>query len=184
MSSSGKPTLHLGLNQWLPNDKPERADFNSNNQKIDVAFNSITQEMTVVKQNINAQTFTSGTWTPVIMDSTLNTPAQKGEGTWKITDKSARLKGKITLSANTMTAYQAIITTPFSILFPTSLPLGNVDVDYLTLPTGATQVCIFPFSASYLTFRYMGSGIASGLIGGNRFSSTATIMFDITVDIP
>jgi len=40
MSSSGKPTLHLGLNQWFPNDKPERADFDSDNLKIDAAFSS------------------------------------------------------------------------------------------------------------------------------------------------
>jgi len=38
MSSSGTPTPHLGLNQWLPNDKPERADFNSDNQKIEAAM--------------------------------------------------------------------------------------------------------------------------------------------------
>jgi len=40
MSSTGKPTPHLGLNQWLPNDKPERVDFDSDNQKIDAAFSS------------------------------------------------------------------------------------------------------------------------------------------------
>ena len=41
MSSSGTPTSTLGLNQWFPNDKPERADFDSDNLKIDAAFSSI-----------------------------------------------------------------------------------------------------------------------------------------------
>jgi len=50
MSSSGKSTLHLGLNQWLPNDKPERADFDSDNLKIDAAFSSIKK---VEASNIN-----------------------------------------------------------------------------------------------------------------------------------
>jgi len=45
MSSSGTPTPHLGLNQWLPNDKPERADFNSDNQKIETHMNSISQDV-------------------------------------------------------------------------------------------------------------------------------------------
>jgi len=50
MSSAGTPTLHLGLNQWLPNDKPERVDFNSDNKKIDAFFNS--------KANLTSANFT------------------------------------------------------------------------------------------------------------------------------
>ena len=45
MSSSGTPTSNLGLNQWLPNDKPERVDFDSDNLKIDAAFSSIKQDV-------------------------------------------------------------------------------------------------------------------------------------------
>jgi len=45
MSSTGTPTSNLGLNQWHPNDKPERADFNSDNQKIDADMYSISQDV-------------------------------------------------------------------------------------------------------------------------------------------
>jgi len=49
MSSSGKPTSNLGLNQWFPNDKPERADFDSDNLKIDAAFNAIKQDVSAIE---------------------------------------------------------------------------------------------------------------------------------------
>ena len=38
MSSTGTSTPNLQLNQWQSSDKPERLDFNADNQKIDQAF--------------------------------------------------------------------------------------------------------------------------------------------------
>jgi len=54
MSSSGTPTSTLGLNQWFPNDKPERADFDSDNLKIDAAFNAIKQDVSAVRSTVNS----------------------------------------------------------------------------------------------------------------------------------
>ncbi|MCI8624643.1 MAG: hypothetical protein HFG26_13425 [Provencibacterium sp.] len=38
MSSTGTATPHIHLNQWQSSDKPERLDFNADNQKIDQAI--------------------------------------------------------------------------------------------------------------------------------------------------
>ena len=80
MSSTGTPTPHLGLNQWLPNDKPERVDFDSDNLKIDAALKSMAHltsaDFTVLKRGGNtvwdAGNFVveSGTWTPTLLGST------------------------------------------------------------------------------------------------------------------
>jgi len=43
MSSSGTPTSNYKLNQWAATDKPERADFNEDNKKVDAALYSIAQ---------------------------------------------------------------------------------------------------------------------------------------------
>ena len=48
MSSSGTPSSNYKLNQWAATDKPERADFNSDNQKVDAALHSIVQGTTKV----------------------------------------------------------------------------------------------------------------------------------------
>ena len=43
MSSSGTPTSNYKMNQWAAIDKPERADFNEDNKKVDAALYSIAQ---------------------------------------------------------------------------------------------------------------------------------------------
>jgi len=43
MASTGLPTPNIGLNQWQGSDKPERVDFNGDNQKTDDAFGSVKQ---------------------------------------------------------------------------------------------------------------------------------------------
>jgi len=45
MASTGTPTPNIGLNQWLISDNPERADFNSDNQKIDDKLGLIDTEL-------------------------------------------------------------------------------------------------------------------------------------------
>lgn len=42
MSSSNK-TSYLGLNQWTGDDKPKREDFNSDNEKVDLAYKLLSQ---------------------------------------------------------------------------------------------------------------------------------------------
>jgi len=61
MSSTGTPTSHLGLNQWLPNDKPERADFNSDNQKVDAALDTIKQGVATAQSTATAAQNTANT---------------------------------------------------------------------------------------------------------------------------
>jgi len=48
MSSSGTPTSNYKLNQWAATDKPERADFNEDNKKVDAALHSIVKGTTMV----------------------------------------------------------------------------------------------------------------------------------------
>jgi len=53
MSSSGKPTSNYKLNQWAATDKPERADFNSDNQKVDEALGTIKQNLATAQSTAN-----------------------------------------------------------------------------------------------------------------------------------
>lgn len=46
MSSTNK-TKKLGLNSWIGSDKPERTDFNTDNEKIDKALSEHTEDAVV-----------------------------------------------------------------------------------------------------------------------------------------
>ena len=59
MSSTGTATPHAGLNQRQSSDKPERGDFNSDNQKIDA-------------QLANKANMSSGIWTPTVTNAILS----------------------------------------------------------------------------------------------------------------
>ena len=56
MASTGAPTPNIGLNQWLSSDKPERMDFNSDNQKIDDALGDSVEHIDEVKSLIGTLT--------------------------------------------------------------------------------------------------------------------------------
>ena len=45
MASSGAPTPSVGLNQWQSSDKPERVDFNQDNNRIDTAIKNLQDEV-------------------------------------------------------------------------------------------------------------------------------------------
>lgn len=53
MSSTGNPTPKLQLNQWQSSDKPERLDFNGDNQKIDQAFINLETQLANKVHNQN-----------------------------------------------------------------------------------------------------------------------------------
>ena len=87
MSSTGTPTSNLGLNQWLPNDKPERADFNSDNQKIDAHMYSIMHQLpseTHTVEMANLQTFIDSLPKLLTKDITINVNAGMLSGTLTI----------------------------------------------------------------------------------------------------
>jgi len=80
MSSTGTPTPHLGLNQWLPNDKPERVDFDSDNLKIDAALKSKANQLNgaeltslgYTNWNSGNLIIESGTWTPILGNASIS----------------------------------------------------------------------------------------------------------------
>ena len=87
MSSTGTPTPHLGLNQWLPNDKPERVDFDGDNLKIDAAYSSIMHQLPSETYTVNMadlQTLINGLPKLLTKNITINVNAGTLNGTLTI----------------------------------------------------------------------------------------------------
>ena len=159
MSSTGTPTPHLGLNQWLPNDKPERVDFDSDNLKIDAALKSMAHltsaDFTVLKRGGNtvwdAGNFVveSGTWTPKLEGATM-----AGEHAYK------QQVGYYTRIGNLVTLRCYISITKDAAM------------------DGAVRITGLPYSASHFTpasfsyVHYMGTNAATftGFVEGSRIN--------------
>ena len=116
MSSTGTPTSNLGLNQWLPNDKPERADFNSDNQKIDAHMYSIMHQLsseTYTVEMANLQTFIDSLPKLLTKDITINVNAGMLSGTLTIERfyglGRLSIKGATTASAETHQCTNVVI---------------------------------------------------------------------------
>lgn len=68
MASTNK-TANLNLNQWSLSDKPEMADFNADNTKIDTVVSAHLAESVTDASGVHGLVYEEGVYTPVISAS-------------------------------------------------------------------------------------------------------------------
>lgn len=171
MPSTNK-TPNIGLNQWEGADKPKRTDFNADNAILDKIISELHTEF--------------GAWQPQIKDATGKVPTMTSSGTYEKRGKQLRLKGYITITANSMGATSATtITIPdgFVMKKESVLCIGNLVVSGYNLPAGYTMSKITTYTENTLSITVFGGTQPTRRLNGGDLSSSAYIWFDITVDL-
>lgn len=165
MASTNK-TPNLGLNQWLPSDKPKLQDFNRDNEKIDNAVSEGAKQET-------------GQWNPIISSGAFVLSDIVERSYCKI-GRVVRLKLRATIATTDTNSNTVINITGvpypangFGSVFPRSLASIVANVDGLGVPT------VYLRNTGVISIFFLNSKTSTELKGNNISPTPQPLWFTL-----